>query len=300
MLYTSTKGMTLIETVTAVIVLGTAIPSLTNLFTEVSSHRVDHAYQEMAVIYADSLLEEIVSKSFEDPDLATGSFGTEELSRKDFDDLDDFDGLSNSPPQRFDGTPINQYSGFTRSTVVDNVTAIDPDPVSAAADGTTEFKRIAVTVTWTGGRGGEITLSTLRTQLVSPPNLSGPLDVIASAASAKVKGHKKFEMDLVSISATDVEIQSFDLSSDDTSHKAHEFKLDHQKIWYEHNGKSIPTGVTLLNKGHGHDRTIKAGKSPELEFRSHTDLSETISYTLILYFTDGSSSTLNFSLEWDD
>jgi MSHA pilin protein MshD len=300
MLRTSTKGMTLIETVTAVIVLGTAIPPLTKLYTEISSHRVDHAYQEMAVIYADSLLEEIVSKSFEDPDLAVGSFGTEEQARKDYDDLDDFDGLSNSPPQHFDGTPLNQFSGFTRSTVVDNVTASDPDPASAETDGTTDFKRIAVSVTWTSGRGGQVTLSTLRTQLVSPPDQTGPLDVIASAATVKRKGHNKFELDLVSISANDVEIQSFDLSSDDTNHKARELKLEHKKIWHEHNGKSIPTGLTQLNQGHGHDRIIKAGKSPELEFRSQTNLSETIAYTLILYFTDGSSSTLNFSVEWDD
>lgn len=93
------------------------------------------------------------------------SFGPEEGSRAAYDDVDDFDGLSNSPPERIDGTALSDYGGFTRSVTVDNVTAAVPDPVTPEADGSTEFKRIRVTVTWTGAGAGEITLSTLRTLL---------------------------------------------------------------------------------------------------------------------------------------
>ena len=162
---TDNRGATLIEAVTAILVLGIAIPPLVALFTEIAAHSVDDTYQGVAATYVDALMEEIVSKAFEDPDEASGSFGTEEGSRSAYDDIDDYDGLSNSPPKRLDGTDLDDYGGLTRSVTVDNVTAADPDPITPEVDGSTEFKRIKVTVTWTGGKGGELTLTGLRTKL---------------------------------------------------------------------------------------------------------------------------------------
>ena len=52
-----------------------------------------------------------------------------------------------------------------RGGLITFVTAGDPDPVTAEADGSTEFKRIRVSVVWTGGRGGELILTTLRTKI---------------------------------------------------------------------------------------------------------------------------------------
>ncbi len=162
---TNNRGATLIECVTAIVVLAIAIPPLVGLFREVAQHSADDTYQGVAVTYAEGLMEEIVSKAFEDPDLAGGSFGTEEGSRSAYDDIDDYDGLSNSPPERINGTALNDYGGFTRSATVDNVLSTDPDPVTPEADGSTDYKRIRVTVAWTGAGGGEITLTTLRTKL---------------------------------------------------------------------------------------------------------------------------------------
>ena len=82
------EGATLTEAVVAIIVLAIAIPPLVVLFTEVAAHSADDTYQGVAVTYADGLLEEIVSKAFEDPQLSSGSFGTEEGSRASYDDYD--------------------------------------------------------------------------------------------------------------------------------------------------------------------------------------------------------------------
>ena len=84
------RGITLIETVAAVVVLGVAIPPLVNLFSEVSTQGIDDTYQRTALVYAEALMEEIVSKEFEDPNAASGSFGKEENLRRNFDDFDDF------------------------------------------------------------------------------------------------------------------------------------------------------------------------------------------------------------------
>ena len=161
----SRRGSTLIEAVTTILVLGIALPPLISLFTEVSQHSVDQNLQQAALRYADALMEEIVSKAFEDPDGSAGSFGTEESGRHEYDDVDDFDGWSQSPPTRIDGTALDQYSGFTRSVEVHNVTDTDPDPSSPESDGSTELKRIRVQVDWTVGRGGSLTLSTLRSKI---------------------------------------------------------------------------------------------------------------------------------------
>lgn len=162
-----TSGITLIEVVMAILVLAVAIPPVAGLYREVSAQSVDHTLQTVATVYADALMHEIVSKSFEDPDVAAGSFGTEESNRSAYDDIDDFDGMSHSPPERMNGVQLDEYAGLTRSVTVHNVKANDPDPTTPQADGSTNMKRITVTVAWKGGRGGEITLATLRSKLAS-------------------------------------------------------------------------------------------------------------------------------------
>lgn len=90
-------------------------------------------------------MEEILSKSFEDPDGASGSFGTEEASRADYDDVDDYDGLDVCPPQDSQGSALSGYAGFRTQVTVENVPAATPGG-AAQADGSTNFKRVTVTV----------------------------------------------------------------------------------------------------------------------------------------------------------
>ncbi|MBC8327661.1 MAG: hypothetical protein H8E31_02840 [Planctomycetes bacterium] len=292
------RGATLIDTVMAVILLGVAIPPLTQLFTEVAAHDADHTYQGAALGFAEAMLEEIVSKAFEDPDLPTRSFGTEEGARIDFDDIDDFDGLSNTPPTAFDGALLDDYGGFTRSVTVDNVTSGDPDPLTPAGDGTTDLKRIRVTVAWTGGKGGELTLSTLRALLILP-DISSPLDEAASAASAAVLDSTTLTLDLVSDFSTYALLESFELSSVGASSAVKYLDLATKPIWIgSGSGVSLPTGVVPLNKGTPIQRAILQGSSPTLECGFAQAQSGSVTYTLVLHFTNGSSSTITFPIGW--
>ncbi|MFT5052296.1 MAG: type II secretory pathway pseudopilin PulG [Chlamydiales bacterium] len=182
-----TSGFSLVEAVMAIVVLGIAIPPLVSMFRVVARNSVDETFQDVALAYANGLMEEIASKGFEDPDLASGSFGTEEGSRGSYDDVDDFDGLSNSPPEQLNGTDLDDFGGFTRSVVVENVTSADPDATIPETDGNTDLKRIEVTVAWTGGRGGELMLSTLIAKGSGPePEGFGPLDEFALLAGKTV------------------------------------------------------------------------------------------------------------------
>ncbi|MEM7310237.1 MAG: type II secretion system protein [Planctomycetota bacterium] len=159
------RGATLIEAVLAVLVLGIAIPPLVGMFRAVSYHSTEDLYHEAGLRYADSLLEEIVSRAFEDPDLPAGSFGAEESARASFDDVDDYDGWGDSPPTALDGTALGGDPNYKRVAEVHSVTEANPDPTTPASDGSTRLKRIRVTVGWSGAGGGQVTLTTLRSNV---------------------------------------------------------------------------------------------------------------------------------------
>jgi len=296
------RGLTLIELVIVIAVMMVAIPPLTSLYTEVASASVDETFQSVAISLADSLLEEIASKSFEDPDLSEGSFATEEGSRAAYDDVDDFDGLSNSPPLAIDGTALDDHGGITRSVIVDNVTTSDPDPNTAETDGTTPMKRIRVKVAWTGGRGGELTLCTLRARLIDEEEEEEEggelIDEAASAATAYQHDDDHFHVDLVSIASTDLEIESVELSATGSPPNLKEFKLDGHKI-IKNLDLELPTGVVALTSGSSSDRTIEAGDDPEARIKFKDDFDDgTTEVTLVLHFTDGSSDTITFSVTY--
>lgn len=289
------QGMTLVEVAIAITVLGIAVLPLTSMYQEVALHSVDDIYQSAALTYAESLMEEIVSRPYADPDLPKGSFGTEEGSRADYDDIDDFDGLRNSPPLRVDGTLLDDLGGFTRSARIDNVTESDPDPTTPATDGSTDFKRIEVTVRWTGGRAGELTLTTLRTELQSKQDYV-LLDKPQSTASASRGGSKVFLVDVYSICDDPLLLEGFDLDvSSMPTLKRLELALE--KVFQA--DTPTPTGQTKLNMGTPAQRTIPANGTREFRFEFKNNVSAgKKDFVLTLYFADGRSGSFAFSVTW--
>ncbi|MFH1732022.1 MAG: hypothetical protein ABIF82_10290 [Planctomycetota bacterium] len=104
----------------------------------------------IATSLATGLMEEILSKSFEDPQGSSGSFGTEEAGRANYDDVDDYDNLNVQPPQDSQGNSLTDYAAFRTRVTVENVSSSSPGG-TAVSDGTTSFKRVAVTVEWNNG-----------------------------------------------------------------------------------------------------------------------------------------------------
>ena len=146
------KGFSLIELTVAIVVIALAAPPLTALIYNVMTQGTQTDKRTAASALAKGLMEEILSNPFEDPQLAPGSFGTEEGTRADYDDIDDYDGLSQSPPADSLGSPLTQFSAFRSQALVENV---NPEDVNgpAAADGSTNFKRVTATVSWDSAAG---------------------------------------------------------------------------------------------------------------------------------------------------
>jgi len=106
---------------------------------------------------AASLLNEIVAQSYKDPN-STPAFGIETAeiatNRATFDDVDDYNNYSDSPPVDVSGTAIAGVpSGWSRAVTVAWVTPTSPDTVSITESG---LKRITVAV-----KRGTVTLATL-------------------------------------------------------------------------------------------------------------------------------------------
>ena len=167
-------GFTLIELVMTILILGSVSLILIPFFNSIT-HSSDPIIRQRAVALGQAMMDEISGKRWDEntpigggPIVSgestvgksrggtplTGSdpvtaIATEEGSRTSYDDLDDYNGLSetNTFSDQLGGTFT--YTGYSRTVSV-NYIASDSSPIdknTPAAAGSTDSKRIIVTVT---------------------------------------------------------------------------------------------------------------------------------------------------------
>ena len=138
------RGFTLIEVLVATMLLGLAIASL--VATNISLTRANGAGADLST--AEFLVEQIRELStlvaVVDPEGGTASFGAEEGSLADYDDLDDFDGAVFSPPIDAGRSVLSDFGAFSQQVVVENVSGSNFEQV--IGDHTSDFVRVTVTV----------------------------------------------------------------------------------------------------------------------------------------------------------
>ncbi|MBN2590066.1 MAG: type II secretion system protein [Sedimentisphaerales bacterium] len=144
-------GFTLIEVMIAVILVGLAIASLVGANGAFS--QANGAGTELST--AEFLLEQIkelsamlpvIDPSVVVPVPGTTPFGpdTGETTLAAYDDLDDFDGASFSPPIDASRNTLSNFATFTQQVTVENVNPSDFDQVES--DHSTNFIRVTVKV----------------------------------------------------------------------------------------------------------------------------------------------------------
>jgi len=138
------NGFSLIEAMFAVLLVGLAIAALVGAnaaFTKANGAGAD-------ISTAEFLLEQIkeltATVAVVDPETETATFGAEEGAVGLYDDLDDFDGASFSPPIGIDRTSLTDFGAFTQQVTVQNVSASDFE--SVVADHSSDFVRVSVKV----------------------------------------------------------------------------------------------------------------------------------------------------------
>jgi MSHA pilin protein MshD len=144
-------AFTLIECLVSVLIVGVVLVAAVGTFGQIARGRQNQVDRTAGVALADQLLAEILQCYFKEPGGGT-TLGrdTGETTRATFDDVDDYDGYTTSPPTLRDGTVMSEYTGWTRSVDVICVKPAQPnDPI---VNGDPQLlKRITVRVTSPGG-----------------------------------------------------------------------------------------------------------------------------------------------------
>jgi len=130
------NGFSLVEALFAILLVGLAIASLVG--ANAAFTRANGAGADLST--AEFLLEQVKELTATlpviDPNTETDTFGPEEASLAEYDDLDDFDGASFSPPVSADRTTLTDFAAFTQQITVENVSAsnfelVDPNHTTA-------------------------------------------------------------------------------------------------------------------------------------------------------------------------
>ena len=119
----SQRGTTLIEVLLSVIIVGIAASVVIGVLSMTNASSADPMLRHQAASIAEAYLEEILLKSFADPDGIDG-----EVSRADFDDVDDYDGLLDAGARDQFGNAIGALSNYTVSVSVGSSAALPPIP----------------------------------------------------------------------------------------------------------------------------------------------------------------------------
>jgi Tfp pilus assembly protein PilV len=143
------KGMTLMEMVVIIVVIGIAIPVLMRMWSDIAISSADSETISDVTFLAQELMEEIKSKRFVDPEepdnTALGPNGG---------DKDDVDDYNNATPETLAG-------GYTRKVNV-RYRYVDPaDNAWKDSSSVTDYKYIRVTVESSKTTGGSFPLSTI-------------------------------------------------------------------------------------------------------------------------------------------
>lgn len=153
-------GLTMAESVVSMLIVSVMLVAALNMVGSSARARLVRESARGELVLANDLMAEILHAAYAEP-YATVDWGPDPGentgSREYFDDVDDYDGWTASPPESRSGIPIDGYAGWRRSVSVRYAKPAQPDQDQAGDSG---LKRIEVTVTTNEGRS--VTLVALR------------------------------------------------------------------------------------------------------------------------------------------
>lgn len=121
------KGTTLVELLVSIVIVGIAASTILGIFATTAGSSADPMIRRQATAVAEAYLEEILLRPLADPDGVDG-----ETARADFDDIDDYNGLSDAGARNQFGTPIAALSDYNVSVSVVNSSALTGVPAADA------------------------------------------------------------------------------------------------------------------------------------------------------------------------
>ena len=157
------NGVTLIEMVAVITLIAVAIPVLLRLYANVASKSIRSEAMSAATFYAEETMEEIRMRHFDNNTASPWSaiLGPEtgEVYPSGYDDVDDFNGRTDSPATGYTRTVTVEYVTLGASETIDGSTATPW--VSAASGTTTNYKRVTVSVSRTDNTVANVDLQVI-------------------------------------------------------------------------------------------------------------------------------------------
>jgi hypothetical protein len=143
-------ALSLVETLFSIVLVSGLLVVAMNTVGLATTGRLNLSDGAIGQLLAADLMAEIMEQSYLDPNEPSilGIEVTELLgTRAAFDDVDDYGGLTDSPPKRKDGTTIGELTGWQRTV---DVVLVEPNDLSSTSLIDKGIKRITVDVSRQG------------------------------------------------------------------------------------------------------------------------------------------------------
>lgn len=131
------SGATLVELLVSIVIVAIAASTILGVLAMTTAGSADPMIRHQAAAIAEAYLEEVLLKPLTDPNGIDG-----EGARADFDDLDDYDGLSDAGARDQFGNPIAGLDAYNVAVSVTPTAALAAVPAADAM-------RVDITVTHT-------------------------------------------------------------------------------------------------------------------------------------------------------
>jgi len=117
---TCQRGVTLVELVISIVIIAVAVTGVMSVMSMTVRHSADPVIQQQMAAIAESYMDEILLQAYSDPN------GTQvkEASRSLYDDVPDYDGLSDVGAKDQQGTVISGLTEYTITVAVASVTVV--------------------------------------------------------------------------------------------------------------------------------------------------------------------------------
>jgi MSHA pilin protein MshD len=113
-------AFTLIEIIVTILVISIAATALLSVFTNMVRGSADPVIQQQATTVAEAYLEEILLRSFNDPQGGETGSDEGEAGRADYDDVKDYRSLAVGPAADQFGNPVAALANYTVTVNITN------------------------------------------------------------------------------------------------------------------------------------------------------------------------------------
>lgn len=144
---TAHPGFTMVESLVCIIIVGVMLTAALRAVGASNATQAKISDRAIGGTLAQSLMDEILQQAFENP--TSPGFGPEsgENKRALFNDVDDYNNWTETPPRNLDGTAMSNVTGWSRSVVVEWANLSNLNQVATSDTG---IKRITVTASKNG------------------------------------------------------------------------------------------------------------------------------------------------------